>query len=379
VGNRGRFARPSLPDGPVKDLNEALHHLHLWAGVPSLDQMSEFCGWRISRSTFHSAFTQARLPGWDTVETLVEILGTRARSTTPEREIPRFLALWTAASEAPREGTRTSSTEMTRAIAEAAASGQQRYERDREDLLHLQWAMLHADVVETPGITIATRYRPSAYWSMGGDFYDVVPLPDGRTGVAVGDVMGSGPSAVALMGQLRAGMRAFASMGLPPHEVMERSNNLMLGIAGMSWIATGVYGIVDPDARRFTFTSAGHPAPLLRVRGGEVRVASCEAGLAFGVAANPNYRPTKVPLPPDALCLLYTDGLILRYRDRFDEGLARLLNSFSTSTGSPPAVCDALLAQLNDEPNEDDQILVAFALDAPESVGTSPDSTTPSG
>ncbi|MFJ8745803.1 PP2C family protein-serine/threonine phosphatase [Embleya sp. NPDC127516] len=373
----------------MKDLNEALHHLHLWAGLPSLDQMSGLCGWRISRSTLHTAFTQARLPRWDTVETLVEILGTRARSTTPEQEIPRFLELWTAASDtkpgdsAAREETPTSSTDTDHVLIRFVAAAQERNAREQEDreaLLHLQWAMLHADVVETPGITIATRYRPAIYWCMGGDFYDVIPLPDGRTGVAVGDVMGSGPSAVALMGQLRAGMRAFASMGLPPQEVMERSNNLMLGISGSSWIATGVYGIVDPGTRRFTFTSAGHPPLLLRAPGGASGVAWGNTGLAFGVADNPNYQATEMSLPPDAMCLLYTDGLIARRQENFDAGLAHLLNRFSASTGPPPAVCDALLAHQAPGSDEDDRVLLAFTLDnASESVGMSPSSTTPSG
>ncbi|MFE3206108.1 PP2C family protein-serine/threonine phosphatase [Embleya sp. NPDC059237] len=356
----------------MRDLNEALHHLHLWAGMPSLDQMSGFCEWRISRSTLHAAFTQARLPRWDTVETLVEILGTRARSTTPEHQIPRFLELWTAASDAKPgngavgDGTQAASVDTARVIADSANAVQQQIERERRDweaLLHLQWAMLHADTADTPGVTIATRYRPAMYWHMGGDFYDVVPLPDGRTGVAVGDVMGSGPSAVALMGQLRAGMRAFASMGLPPREVMERSNNLMLGIAGASWIATGVYGIVDPDARCFTFSSAGHLPPLLRAQNGASGIAWGSWGLALGVADDPNYRATTVALPLGAMCLLYTNGLLDQRSLHFDQGLTRLLDRFSASTGPPPAVCDTLLAHWEHEYNADDQVLLAFALD----------------
>ncbi|MFD7282442.1 hypothetical protein ACFV80_36830 [Streptomyces sp. NPDC059862] len=98
VGKPGVFKKPPLDDGPLKDLNDALHALHLRAGRPSLTEMyaalSEEAKKSISRSTLHSALANTALPRRDTVDALVEILGTRARNTTPEEELPRLDALW---------------------------------------------------------------------------------------------------------------------------------------------------------------------------------------------------------------------------------------------------------------------------------------------
>ncbi|MFJ4916681.1 hypothetical protein [Streptomyces sp. NPDC088726] len=98
MGKPGVFKRPQLEDGPLRDLNDALHMLHLWAGRPSLSEMhaalSEEAKKKISRSTLHAALASPTLPRRDTVDALVEILGTRARNTTPEGQLVRFDTLW---------------------------------------------------------------------------------------------------------------------------------------------------------------------------------------------------------------------------------------------------------------------------------------------
>ncbi|MEU2873494.1 hypothetical protein ABZ769_30555 [Streptomyces olivoreticuli] len=89
-----------LSEGPLKDLNDALHDLHLRAGRPSLSEMAaKITDGRISRSSLHEALTSAALPRWDTVDALVEILATRARKTSPEQEIDRFNELWQEAAQ----------------------------------------------------------------------------------------------------------------------------------------------------------------------------------------------------------------------------------------------------------------------------------------
>ncbi|MGW6877124.1 hypothetical protein ACWGHA_32865 [Streptomyces xanthophaeus] len=98
MGKPGVFKRPQLDDGPLKELNEALHTLHLWAGRPSLSEMyaalSDEAKKKISRSTLHAALAGPALPRRDTVDVLVEILGTRAHRTTPEEQLLRFDTLW---------------------------------------------------------------------------------------------------------------------------------------------------------------------------------------------------------------------------------------------------------------------------------------------
>ncbi|MFE4371872.1 hypothetical protein ACFRMN_27335 [Streptomyces sp. NPDC056835] len=98
MGKPGVFKRPQLEGGPLRDLNDALHTLHLWAGRPSLSEMyaalSDEAKKKISRSTLHAALASPALPRRDTVDALVEILGTRARNTTPEEQLLQFDALW---------------------------------------------------------------------------------------------------------------------------------------------------------------------------------------------------------------------------------------------------------------------------------------------
>ncbi|CAM5658332.1 hypothetical protein [Streptomyces avidinii] len=99
MGKPGLFKRPELPEGSLKALNDALHTLHLWAGRPSLSVMLQAmdASTRASRSTLHAAFTSPVLPSRDVLDSLVEVLGARARRTTPEEQIDRFDALWQAA------------------------------------------------------------------------------------------------------------------------------------------------------------------------------------------------------------------------------------------------------------------------------------------
>lgn len=98
MGKPGVFRRPQLGDGPLRDLNDALHTLHLWAGRPSLSEMyaalSDEAKKKISRSTLHAALASPAVPRRDTIDALVEILGTRARNTKPEEQLLRFDALW---------------------------------------------------------------------------------------------------------------------------------------------------------------------------------------------------------------------------------------------------------------------------------------------
>ncbi|WP_189958941.1 acyl carrier protein [Streptomyces alanosinicus] len=95
----GQFKKPSLPAGRLRDLNDALHALHLIAGQPSLETMHRLLQKRISRTRLHDAFTEPRLPPWDTVDALVEILATRAPGRTPQEVLPEVHALWVLASQ----------------------------------------------------------------------------------------------------------------------------------------------------------------------------------------------------------------------------------------------------------------------------------------
>ncbi|MFE7129993.1 hypothetical protein ACFVIM_03965 [Streptomyces sp. NPDC057638] len=97
MGRPGRFKHPELTEGPLKDLNNALHQLHLRAGLPSLSTMCRAMTGAISRTRLHDAFSKPGLPPWDVIDALVEVLATRAHSTSPESEIPLFERMWRTA------------------------------------------------------------------------------------------------------------------------------------------------------------------------------------------------------------------------------------------------------------------------------------------
>jgi len=99
VGVPGQFKKPHLAAGRLRDLNDALHALHLIAGQPSLETMHRLLGKRISRTRLHDAFTEPRLPPWDTVDALVEILASRAPGRTPHEVLPEVHALWVLAAQ----------------------------------------------------------------------------------------------------------------------------------------------------------------------------------------------------------------------------------------------------------------------------------------
>lgn len=196
-----------------------------------------------------------------------------------------------------------------------------------ESALTLQRSLLPTHPPAIAGGELAMRYLPAtAGTQVGGDLYDVVPLPDGRVGLAIGDVMGRGLGAAAQMGQLRAALRAFALAGTEP-------GDLLTGLARVASsldvsFATCLYGVYDPATSRLRFASAGHFPPLLVIPGRPVAYAELEPGLCFGVdetIAGPTaYEETTVELPPGSAVLFFTDGLVESRRQPVDDGMEQL-------------------------------------------------------
>src|SRR5829696_2133109 len=121
---------------------------------------------------------------------------------------------------------------------------------------------------DLPAVALTGRYLPAASAQLGGDWYDAFQLPDGRLGMAIGDVVGRGFHAAAIMGQLRSGLRAYALDGMAPAAVLERLNRLLRQLEP-GRTATLVYLILDPHGGYLTVASAGHPPPLVHPSGGE--------------------------------------------------------------------------------------------------------------
>ncbi|MFI9341992.1 SpoIIE family protein phosphatase [Streptomyces sp. NPDC052773] len=194
----------------------------------------------------------------------------------------------------------------------------------KHQLAHgLQAALLPPSLPPLPGIETAARYLPSTRgMDIGGDFYDVVPVPSGAAAV-IGDVQGHNVTAAGLMGQIRTAVRAYTTVGQSPQEVMRSTNRLLIDL-GVDLFASCLYLRLDPAHGRAVMARAGHPPPLLRRPDGRVRVLDLAGGPLLGIDASAGYPTTEVELAPGSVLLLYTDGLIESPGVDIEDALATL-------------------------------------------------------
>jgi PAS domain S-box-containing protein len=253
-----------------------------------------------------------------------------------------------------------------RARAEAALRA--REAEEHRIALGLQHALLPGKLVAPAGVSVAARYEAgSATLEVGGDWYDVLVLPNGSVALTVGDVVGHGLAAAAAMGQLRTALTAFAPYADRPGVVLARLDAFIAG-TGVTDFATVCYGVLDPTTGVFEYASAGHPPILLLPPGGSPRwLSDASSPPLFGDERQ--LRPqAKLMLEPGSLLVLFTDGLIERRGEPLTDGLNRLMAAGARLAGLPAAeVCDRLVALLGGESAEDDIAVLAvrFAPSAP--------------
>ncbi|HET9172994.1 MAG TPA: SpoIIE family protein phosphatase [Actinospica sp.] len=193
-------------------------------------------------------------------------------------------------------------------------------DEQRETALTLQRAILGPSALP-PGF--AVRYEPAASpLEVGGDWYDTIELPDGRIGVVVGDCVGRGLEAAAVMGQLRSACRALLLQEPRPGRVLATLDHFAAGIPGA--LCTTVFcGVLDPETGMLTYSSAGHPPGILACADGTTTL--LDDARSFPLAVRPGSpRPSAVePVPARATLLLYTDGLVERRRRPLTGGIAK--------------------------------------------------------
>jgi anti-sigma regulatory factor (Ser/Thr protein kinase) len=232
----------------------------------------------------------------------------------------------------------------------------------------LQRSLLPAAVPPTECLHVAAYYVPGVEGTQaGGDWYDVIALPRGRSALVVGDVMGRGVAAAAVMGQLRATVRAYARLDLPPARLLALLDAAVQETTE-SMIVTCVYAVHDPAAGTLTYGNAGHLPPILTVPGGA-------AGQVLGVGDPPlgtgHYagKVETVAWPVGARLTLYTDGLVEHRGSDIDVGVDHLRRALVDTElpveALPGALVEALLSRalLADAPDDDVAILVAEACD----------------
>ncbi|MFC9290001.1 SpoIIE family protein phosphatase [Streptomyces sp. NPDC057052] len=241
--------------------------------------------------------------------------------------------------------------------AEAAERLRASERRQRETAVTLQRSLLPQELEEPDDLRIAATYHPGGTEAaVGGDWYDVITLGGGRTALVIGDVMGRGVRAAAVMGQLRTAVRAYARLDLPPHEILQLLDGLAMEIDA-NQIATCVYAIHDPNEGRLVYASAGHLPILVRDESGTVQRADEPTGPPLGTGGW-MHASGSIPLGPGSTAVLYTDGLVERRDEDLDEGIAALERALAGATGSPQVVCDRLVRSAGVAADHDDDVAV---------------------
>ncbi|MEU3489771.1 PP2C family protein-serine/threonine phosphatase [Streptomyces massasporeus] len=217
-------------------------------------------------------------------------------------------------------------------------------ERTRTSMATMSDELLPARLPRVAGVQLAARHRTGPRG--GGDWYDALPLPDAALGLAVGSVTGSGPSAVAAMGRLRASLRAYAVMeGEDPVAVLS-DLELLLRLTEPARSATALFGYCEPAARKITLAGAGHSPPLLI---GQRRTEFVETSVSapLGMLACWEAPSVEILAEPGETVLLYTDGLLHRTGEATDRAFARLHAAAASVPralrGDPGAIADHVL------------------------------------
>ncbi|MFI9767510.1 SpoIIE family protein phosphatase [Streptomyces sp. NPDC052415] len=280
--------------------------------------------------------------------------GRRSWAFLPLTVAGRTMGAWMAAFTYPVAFTpdeRSVLTTVARMLAQALSrAGAAETQRELTD--GLQRSMLPTLAPqEIPGMSVAARYVPTGGGlQVGGDWYDMIPLPGGdRFALVIGDVQGHDVRAAGLMGQLRIALRAYASEGHRPDAVLSRASRFLHGMADGDpdsldlRFATCLYVEVDPATATLEIARAGHPDPAIRLSDGTVLTRPTAGGLPLGIDPDADYPTTRVVMEPGETMLLCTDGLIETGGHDMESGWKRIRSILEDHRGGPEELADALL------------------------------------
>ncbi|WP_338316073.1 SpoIIE family protein phosphatase [Streptomyces bohaiensis] len=229
------------------------------------------------------------------------------------------------------------------------------YSREHNAALALQRGLLPRIPDRPLALDLAFRYLP-AVREVGGDWFDVLPLRGGRIGLMVGDVMGKGVQAAAIMGQLRSTTRALARLDLPPADLLDHLDATAEYLGDS--IATCVYAVYDPARGRCEIAAAGHLPPVLVSPAGRAAFLDTPVAAPLGVGAG-GFAALHCDLPGDATLALFTDGLVESRHAPLDTGLDRLLRLLDGRPRPLEETCDRILDALDPAARDDIALLLA--------------------
>ncbi len=235
----------------------------------------------------------------------------------------------------------------------------ERAHAERSASIALQRSIAPQALPSLPGLEMAARYVPGSMAGVGGDWYDVFPLPDGCIGITIGDVMGHGLRAATVMGRLRGALRAYAIEDDDPARVIERLDREMQHFEH-GQTATLVYAILDPGDGTLQLSCAGHMPPLLSEPGRKALWLEEQSDLLLGAQRDARRRTTRLTMPTGWTLCLFTDGLVERRGADLDEALEKVRELVGSHARSAEDVCAHMMAELvgGTTPQDDIALLV---------------------
>ncbi len=277
---------------------------------------------------------------------------------------------WRSEKPEPFEDDDMSLAEELVARAAVSIDNARRYTREHTMAVTLQRSLLPQALPEQNALDVAHRYLPAqaGRGGVGGDWFDVIPLPGARVALVVGDVVGHGLHAAATMGRLRTAVHNFSTLDLPPDELLWHMDELVTrldqdetedsAVASVTG-ATCLYAVYDPGTRVCTLARAGHLEPAIVHPDGRVEFPGVPGGPPLGLGSLP-FETTALELPEGSSLVLYTDGLVEDRNRDIDEGLELLRQALAHPGRTPDETCDAVLtALLPKRPRDDIALVVA--------------------
>ncbi|MEU9149027.1 SpoIIE family protein phosphatase [Streptomyces sp. NPDC048417] len=282
---------------------------------------------------------------------LAKQFGRRSWAFLPLTVAGRTMGAWMAGFTYPVSFTpdeRSVLTTVARMLAQALSrAGIADSERELTD--GLQRSMLPSLGPEIPGMDVAARYIPTGGGlQVGGDWYDMIPLPSGRFALVIGDVQGHDVRAAGIMGQLRIALRAYASEGHRPDAVLSRASRFLHGITYDEEItdlrfATCLYVEADPATGVLEIARAGHLDPTIRMTDGTVLRRPTAGGLPLGIDPDADYPTTRFALEPGEIMMICTDGLIETGGHDIESGWQRVRAIMEEQDSDLEKLADALV------------------------------------
>ncbi|MFJ1703770.1 SpoIIE family protein phosphatase [Kitasatospora sp. NPDC088346] len=218
-----------------------------------------------------------------------------------------------------------------------------RYTKERRSAVALQRSLLPHAVSRLTAAETVGMYQPAGGGAgVGGDWFDVIPLPSLRVAFVVGDVVGHGLDATAAMARLRTAVQTLADLDLEPDELLTHLDDLVLGFSTEQDTqvssaepavlgATCLYAVYDPVTERCAVATAGHPPPAVLPPGGAAAVLDLVPGPPLGLGGLP-FEVTEFGVPAGAVLAFFTDGLVHGRDDDIEDGMARLCHLMADST-----------------------------------------------